>query len=173
MSFTLRFPQREVPKWAALYDSNEDAAPLAVAPVAKARGHLTETEFLRLAKWKTTRTQRLCAANAPSFVKAVTATALSTPDERFRIEVLTLLSGVQWPTASVVLHFCASDPYPILDFRALWSLSCPRPPPTYKFDFWWDYCLATRYLARQIDVSMRVLDRALWQYAKTHQPAGA
>ena len=65
-------------------------------------------------------------ANAEGFVNAVTATALATPDERLRIEVLTLLDGVDWPTASVVLHFCHADPYPILDYRAIWSLASRR-----------------------------------------------
>lgn len=87
--------------------------------------------------------------------------------------MLTLLSGVQWPTASVILHFCAAEPYPILDFRALWSLSEDVPPSGYTFPFWWSYCEATRCLAAKARVSMRVLDRALWQYSKENQLAGA
>lgn len=39
-----------------------------------------------------------------------------------RIEVLTVVCGVSWPVASTILHYCVSDDYPILDFRALWSL---------------------------------------------------
>ncbi len=36
--------------------------------------------------------------------------------------VLRFLDGVEWPTASTILHFCGARPYPILDYRALWSL---------------------------------------------------
>ncbi len=64
----------------------------------------------------------LFSSNPEDFIKDVTHTALITPSERLRIEVLTLLNGVSWPTASVLLHFGYDNLYPILDFRALWSL---------------------------------------------------
>ena len=37
------------------------------------------------------------------------------------------LSGVRWPTASVLLHFGHRDRYPILDYRALEALGVPSP----------------------------------------------
>ena len=172
MPFKLRIPLSDIPHWSARYEYN-DAIPAELGPVARKRGHLTKTEFLAFTRWKTARTQQRCQANSPEFVKTATAVSLASPDERLRIEVLTLLSGVQWPTASVILHFCAIDPYPILDFRALWSLSADVPKSGYAFPFWWSYCEATRRLARKAHVSMRVLDRALWQYSKENQPADA
>lgn len=48
------------------------------------------------------------------------------------------MSGVNIPTASVFLHFCHHDPYPILDFRELWSLGIDQRI-TYNFQIWWDY----------------------------------
>ena len=171
MSFKLRIPLVDIPYWSARYEY-DDGIPTNLGPVAKDRGHLNKTEFLAFARWKTVRTQKRCQANSPEFVKTVTAASLKSPDERFRIEVLTLLSGVQWPTASVILHFCAVEPYPILDFRALWSLSEDVPKSGYDFPFWWNYCEITRRLATKARVSMRVLDRALWQYSKEKQPAG-
>jgi len=174
VTFNLRFPRSQVSKWADRYSySDGDASPLALAPAAKKRGHLTKGEFVALTTWKTPRTQKRCKSNSADFIRAVTATSLGSADERLRIEVLTLLVGVQWPTASVILHFCAREPYPILDFRALWSLSCPVPPGGYDFGLWWAYCGFTRTLADDLGVSMRVLDRALWQYSKEKQPAGA
>ena len=68
-------------------------------------------------------------------MQEVTRTAPSTSDERFRIEVLMLLRGVDWPTASVILHFAHGERYPILDFRALWSLGFENTP-RYEIDFW-------------------------------------
>ena len=174
LNFKLRFPRGDIVKWAERYGSSDaDAVPLALGPVAKKRGYLTRSEFLALSRWKTPRTQKRCANNSAEFIKVVTEGSLSSSDERFRIEVLTLLSGVQWPTASVILHFCAREPYPILDYRALWSLSCLVPEKGYDFENWWDYCSFTRRLATQAGVSMRVLDRALWQYSKELQPANA
>jgi hypothetical protein len=102
-------------------------------------------------------------------VRAVTAAALATPSERLRIEVLTLLCGVKWPTASVILHFCSTDRYPILDFRALWSLNV-NVPKAYGFDLWWEYTQFCRRMADEAHVSMRTLDRALWQFSKENQP---
>jgi len=55
-------------------------------------------------------------------VREATQTALETADERAKTYILRTLAGVEWPTASVILHFCNRQPYPILDYRALWSL---------------------------------------------------
>jgi len=83
---------------------------------------------------KTPRSQPRCRANPPDFIREVTRCAFRTPSERLRIEALTLLNGVSWPTASVMLHFLHSDPYPILDFRALSSLN-NEVPQQYDFEF--------------------------------------
>jgi hypothetical protein len=99
----------------------------------------------------------------------VTRTALSTESEQLRVEVLTLLNGVSWPTASVILHFCHREAYPILDFRALWSLGVEANDVRYNFDLWWGYTQACRRLAEETGLSMRELDRALWQYSKENQ----
>jgi hypothetical protein len=157
VAFKLRFPRSDVTKWAKKYAyTSGDSKPLAVAPAAKTRGHLTKGEFIALTTWKTPRTQKRRKSNSADFIRTVTEVSLATKDERLRIEILTLLSGVQLPTASVILHFCAQEPYPILDFFALW----------------WAYCQFTRGLTDDLHVSMRVLDRALWQFSKEKQPAG-
>lgn len=87
---------------------------------------------------------------------------------RARIEALNLLDGVAWPTASVILHLFHSDPYPILDYRALWSLSLEQPTQ-YNFPFWWGYVEFCRGIAESANVDMRTLDKALWQYSKENQ----
>lgn len=113
--------------------------------------------------------QSLFASNPPEFVREVTSIALTTKNERVAIEALTLLRGVSWPTASVFLHFCSRRPYPILDFRALWSLTCGATPAEYDFALWQAYVECTRGIAKGAKVSMRELDRALWAYSKRHQ----
>ena len=169
--FRLRFPVRDIGFWAARYSTpSEDLIASRVGPAARARGYLTRAEFLTLCRWKTPRTQSRCETNDASFVQAVTRVALSTSDERLAIEVLTLLNGVSWPTASSILHFCARKPYPVLDYRALWSLSV-RQPSAYAFPLWSSYTAFTRALAKKAGVPMRTLDRALWQYSKERQPA--
>jgi hypothetical protein len=39
----------------------------------------------------------------------------------------------------------------------------------YEFSFWWEYTQFCRKLAAEAGVSMRTLDRALWQYSKENQ----
>ncbi|HQL94014.1 MAG TPA: hypothetical protein PL005_05005, partial [Candidatus Hydrogenedentes bacterium] len=81
----------------------------------------------------------------------------------------TLLAGVSWPTASVFLHFAFPEKYPILDFRALWSLNIDPPPKQYTFPFWKEYADFCRNLSGEAGVSLRTLDKALWMYSKRYQ----
>lgn len=170
MTFKLRFDARKIADWSARYEY-DDRVPIAIAPRALARGHLLKSEFLAIAKWKSQRTRSHCAKNSPGFIESVTATAFASRDARLQIEVLTLLTGVSWPTASVLLHFYAKGPYPVLDYRALWSLSHVLSQRDYTFSFWQRYTAFAVQLADQTGVSMRTLDRALWQYSKDNQPA--
>ena len=174
MRFKLRFLPGRIGNWADKYgDEMDDAEPIRIGPLAQRRGFLEQDEFLAIARWKTPRTQPLCASNPPPFVREVTRVAFATSNERLAIEVLTLLRGVSWPTASVFLHFCSARPYPILDFRALWSLSCAAPAAGYNFQLWQAYVECARELAQTSGVSMRELDRALWAYSKWNQPGSS
>ena len=83
------------------------------------RGHLTKDELSKVAYWKAPRSSGHAKKNADQYVSDITRFAFATNCERARIESLTLLDGVSWPTASVILHLFHRDPYPILDFRAV------------------------------------------------------
>lgn len=133
------------------------------------RGHLTRSELERVAYWKAPRSAGHASKNTEDYVREITGFAFAAKCERARVESLTLLDGVSWPTATVILHFFHSDPYPILDFRALWSVSL-EVPNQYNFGFWWTYVEFCREAARTGGVDMRILDRALWQYSKEKQP---
>ena len=165
--FQLRFPVRDIAYWAERCEDEEKAI-LPIVPAVKRRGFLTKNEFLVVCRWKSPRSQPRCRTNSPEFICEVTKCALSTPAERLRIEVLTLMNGVSWPTASVILHFFHPDDYPILDFRALWSLKSAVPQP-YEFVFWQAYTRHCRKLSKLSGVSMRTVDRALWQFSKENQ----
>ena len=168
--FRPRFPLSEVLYWASRYAYADDAEVEAIGDRARERGWFTRDEFLAVARWKSPRSRKQCEKNDDARVKAATELALSTPDERGRIEALTQLHGVEYPTASVLLHLAHRDPYPIIDYRALWSLGVESPPATYSFTFWWAYAQACRSLATDAGVRMRTFDRALWQFSKEHQP---
>lgn len=168
--FILRFDRNEIPHLAERYPVADDLeVEMNIAPQVRTRGYFNKPEFIKMCYWKTPRSKPLIESNMEEYIQAVTQTSLSTPNERLRIEVLTLLDGVSWPTASVLLHFGHSAHYPILDFRALWSLGIDNPPIDYDFKFWSEYTQFCRHLASEAGVTMRILDRALWQYSKEKQ----
>jgi hypothetical protein len=172
VKFILRFDEALIPELASRYTYPiEDEMVHEIGPRAKKRGYFTKEEFKTLCRWKTQRSKSRVNSNPAGYIEEATRIALSTPFEELRIGVLTLLHGVSWPTASVVLHFAHKDPYPIIDFRALWSLGIENQPQFYKFDYWWEYVQVCRALAGRCAISMRKLDRALWQYSKDNQKA--
>ncbi len=172
----LRFPRSEIPRLSARYDeemSERDrrltaAITLDVFPSYARNGFLTKEAFLTVCAWKTPRSRPRCESNDEGLIREVSALARTTESERMRILIWTLLAGVKWPTASVFLHFAFPDQYPILDFRALWSLKTDVPKQ-YTFPFWLSYAEFCRKLSRHAGVSMRILDQALWKYSEIHQ----
>ena len=89
-------------------------------------------------------------------------------EEPLRIGLFTLLKGVDFPTASVFLHFFHEDLYPILDVRALEALGV-NEKVHYTFDFWWSYVQECRELAQELNLDMRTLDRGLWQWSASQE----
>ena len=167
--FKLRFSEEKIAHWAERYSYGAEATfENDIAPRAPKRGYLKRPEFIELCRWKTPRTQPLVRENPSDVVEAVTRAALESRHEQVKIGVLRSLRGVSWPTASVVLHFCDHRPYPILDFRALWSLGYATPPG-YNLEFWLAYTKFVRDLARRSGQSMWTVDRALWQYSSERQ----
>jgi hypothetical protein len=132
------------------------------------KGCLAKEGFLTVCAWKTPRSKPHCESNDSALIKEISALALATKSERLRIQAWTLLAGVKWPTASVFLHFAFPEQYPVLDYRALWSLQ-EKAPSQYTFSFWEEYTEFCRSLARQAIVSMRMLDKALWTFSKLKQ----
>lgn len=168
--FGLKFKEKDIPVWALKYPVADDRqVEYEIGPNVRKRGYFTQPELVDICAWKTRRTKPRVAGNAENVVVEVTKFAFSTSEEYLRLQALTLLNGVGWPTASVLLHFGHRDPYPILDYRALWSLGVDSPPTAYTFDFWWEYVLFCRRMAEKAGVTMRELDRALWKYSKENQ----
>jgi hypothetical protein len=166
----LRFPEDKISYWAERYTyPRQESRLLSFRDTVQQVGYLTREQLVLLAKWKSPRRAALVAENSEHFVQEITGFALNAKDERSRIAPLTLLDGISWPTASVILHLFHKEKYPILDFRALWSLSTDKPQ-LYTFPFWWKYVQSCRRLSERNQVEMRLLDQALWQYSKANQP---
>jgi hypothetical protein len=167
VTFVLGFDPAEIGALAARFgDDAGDDRPAAIGAAAALRGHYTRVEFLTLCEWKSPRSRPLVAANPAGAVRSATRRALApAADERGRIEALLALRGVGMPTASVLLHFALPDRYPILDVRALESLGVTGRT-SYPVAFWIAYVDACRALAAARGVSLRTLDKALWQASK-------
>ena len=169
MTPKLRFDEKQIRDIAGRYEYQlGDNEMVKLAPAIKKRGCIAKDELHLIAKWKATRSARHTLENSEEDVKEITRFALAAKSERARIQSLLILHGVGWPMASVILHFFHRDPYPILDYRALWSSSL-HEPTYYKFDLWWSYVQFCRKLAKGNSIDIRTLDRALWQYSKEKQ----
>jgi len=156
---------QDIPALAARFPGSDDPSRLAVGVAARERGYYTREEFLQVCAWKTVRSRPKVAANTEAAVIEATGRALAADDEATRIAALLELEGVGVPTASTLLYFAFPDEYPILDVRALESLGV-KPRSTYPVSFWLEYLGACRELARRAGVSVRTLDKALWQHSK-------
>lgn len=167
MKFKLRFSESDLEKWGDRNTGNPSDL-INIGRSAKEKGNLSREEFLRICAEKSLRSKSLCASNSKEMIEEVTRIALSSNLEELHIKSLLMLTGVSWPTASYILHFCHSSKYPVLDFRALWSLSITTVP-VYNYTFWMEYVEICRGLAKRNKLSMRQVDAALWQYSKERQ----
>lgn len=168
--FSLRFPERDLTRWARRFpdlDGDRRRTDSLRADV-QARGHLTRPEFLEICAWKSPRSKPHCARNSEQTVRTITRAALASEDDALKMDLLRELEGVEWPTASTILHVCDRRPFPILDVRAVWSLGYSKPP-RYTMEFWLAYVAFTRDLADRTGLSIRTVDQALWQYSKERQ----
>ena len=164
----LRFNKDQILELSNRYSYSSKVNILQMVDSIKEKKYLTKTEFSETCKWKTQRSKLKIESNKEDYVEEITKIALTTDNPQVSIEVLTLLSGVGWPTASTILHFFHKDKYPILDFRALYSLGFDKPPK-YDYTFWNSYTEYCRNLSNSLKLDMRTIDKALWQYSNENQ----
>lgn len=111
--FKLRFSKDKIKHYSSLYDyKKENHIVVDIAPRIQKNKYLTKKDLIDICDWKTARTRSRVASNEPAFVKEVTRIAFATKSEKLKIEILTLLEEVSWPTASVILHFGTNFKYP-------------------------------------------------------------
>jgi hypothetical protein len=163
--FELQFPPEDIDVLASRFPDSEDAGCLAAGAAAAARGYYSRDEFLEVCDWKSARSRPLVQSNDALTVEAATRAAFETSDETARMGALSGLRGVGVPIASALLHFAFPDGYPVLDVRALESLG-RKGRSVYPVSFWLAYLHACRGFAAEHGVSLRTLDKALWQHSK-------
>jgi hypothetical protein len=163
--FALQFEIREIPEYAARGTYENDARAMAIGAAVRARGYYRLAEFVQVCRWKTPRSAPQVARNRAADVRCATRIALAgdTP-ERERMRALRRLHGVEWATASVLLHLACPDRWPIIDVRALHALGV-QGLTTYNYALWEGYVETFRDLVRRAGVDGRTVDRALWQWS--------
>ena len=134
----------------------------------KSHRFLDRGRFIKIGLWKSKRPKKKYESNDDLVVGEITRFSFATNSEEARIKSLMVLNGVSYPLASVILHFAFPNKYPIMDFRAIWSLGWQQPK-YYTFDFWQKYCKEIKKISGKTGESIRAIDKALWEYSKENQ----
>ncbi len=173
----MRIHPTQVPVCAERYpDRVKDQTVISRAARIRTRGFLDLDDLSKVCFWKSPRSAGRARKNEDDVVREISRCSLGALCEVSRIESLQILHGVDYPTASVILRLHHRDDYPILDFRAIWSLGLSKPS-YHQFTYWQEFCAIWRKALaecrrEQADLSARDFDRALWQFSKENQKTG-
>ena len=129
--------------------------------------HLSRETLTKITDWKSTRARSYIQKNNEDYVKAVTKASFQTENEKLRLEVLTLLNGVSFRMASAILMFCFPNKYTVMDWRAwesLKELGFLEGELKDTYDCYRRYNDACIKIAENHNVTLRQLDKALWQW---------
>jgi hypothetical protein len=137
------------------------------------RPYVDKERFVEIATWKSQRPLRHYESNDDDLVQEVTALAFAARRDDLKLRLLTLLDGVGVPVASTILHFAFPDRHPIMDVRAvttlthlgLWTRAGPVQPgfTGFSVEDWQAYTHLMRDHASRLGVTLRELDKALWK----------
>lgn len=131
---------------------------------AIARGEYTLGNLKTIVCWKSERRAGLLDDNTIAIIAdALRLASDARTTEPSAIAALVRLDGVGVPVASAILTAINPERYTIIDFRVLISLGSNKKPP-YSIDFYLAYLTRCRELARELNISLRTLDHALWQW---------
>lgn len=170
-AFALQFDPSLLPRLAKRYKASmpgEDEAFAAGRRIGQ--GDHSLQNLRPIVDWKSERSKGRVAKNDERDVADALRLALDAKTDGAAVSVLLGLRGVQVPIASAILTAICPDRFTVIDFRALESLGVQQPVLT--VDFYLDYLAACRRLAKQHDIGLRDLDRALWQWSKEKAKKG-
>jgi hypothetical protein len=116
-----------IDKWAKVYDrrhqeevKSEGDISTELKKIGSPPTYLTLAVLKDIAKWKAHRIMGYIETNNDNDVKDITQVALTTHNERLRLEALMILNGVNVRIASAILWFCFQDKYSVMD-RYAWK----------------------------------------------------
>jgi hypothetical protein len=162
--FRLLFDPAEISHLASHYRFADDTIALDAGSRIR-NGEYTRFNLLKIFEWKTGgRGRSRLQKNGDSEIADALALATVAKTERAALGVLMGLDGVHVPVASAILTAIYPERFTIVDFRALEALNIKGANIT--IDFYLSYLDECKTLARANNVSLRSLDRALWQWSK-------
>jgi hypothetical protein len=138
-------------------------------------GDYTLANLEAIVRWKSERLVQYLIGNSNEKIRRALAVAAS-PDATTEtaVKALTELHGVDLPVATAILAAIYHERYTVLDYRALEALGHAR----HDLRFYEEYLDFCKRLAESNIVSpqsnlpaptpLRTLDRALWEWSRTH-----
>jgi hypothetical protein len=161
--FKLQFPPKRIRQYAEQYTFEDDTKAL-VAGQRISRGECTGANLQIIFEWKSKgRGRSRIRNNSESDIAEALRIAATAEGERAAISVLLGLNGVDVPVASAILTAINPQKYTIIDFRALKSLGADTPDRS--VNYYLQYLSVCREIAQRFGVTLRELDRALWQWS--------
>jgi len=162
--FKLQFAPQDIRNYADR-NEDEDDCPAMAAAEHIAAGECTRANLEAIFKWKTkNRGVSRIRRNSDAEIADALKLAMEAKTVRAAVAVLCGLQGVNVPVASAILTVMDQRRYTIIDFRALASLGVTAPSPS--LNFYVRYLDKCRELAKEFNIGLRDLDRALWQADK-------
>jgi hypothetical protein len=161
--FTPRLDQAQALDCCARYASDEDI-PAMVAGKAVLNGDFSPKHLDTIFRWKTKdRGKSRIRLNSDSEIVDALRLATLAKEPRSTMAVLMGLHGVATPVAAAVATAIYPSIHTMFDFRALEALGCTNHdmslPAYLKYR---EFCLS---LASEWNMTLRNLDRALWQWS--------
>ena len=165
--FTLQFDSSRIFEFARRYKYQDDDIALEAGERIKT-GLFTRMNVEQIFGWKTKgRGRSRLLKNTDDEIADALRLVVDARTDRAAIAVLLGLSGVGVPVASAIVTAIYPDRFTIIDFRALEALGISRSLATsITVEFYLKYLKYCRELAKTNRVSLRELDRALWQWSK-------
>jgi hypothetical protein len=161
--FKLQLKPADIPRLAKRYGPQHDDEALAAGQRIRG-GEFTRKNLSAIFEWKTKgRGRSRLSHNTDDEIADALTLAVNAKTERAAVAVLIGLHGVHVPVASSILTAIKPERYTVIDFRALEALGSQSEDRSVNFYLaYLDFC---RQLANTHRITLRDLDRALWQWS--------
>jgi hypothetical protein len=165
--FVLQFNPSEIAELAARYGPEQDHEAFGAGNNIRG-GNYSRENLKVIVRWKSARKIAFIDENTDrEIANALRFATNPHTSEKSAIDTLDRLHGVGIPMASAILTTIYPEKYTVIDIRALESLGVSKWP-TDSLDYYVSYLRKCRELSQEHHVSLRTLDRALWQWSKEH-----